>query len=865
MVLIIGSPLAAVSQSRAQSLLERAQHLADLYNWAGAAADFSEAEQLFRADGDRRNALLARLGRIRGTIEQDQRGLPAVSIQLEEELETNSLLQTDKQLRLWALVVKGDIDGEINAGAMRSDWAEVQRLARDLGDRKWQYRALAQLGVAAFYDGDPETARTNVGAAVDAAIKAGDLGAQIRYVTVMGIGLAKATMSEQALPYFDNALQIAATVPESGYPFVTQEARMSALIGLQRIDEADTLAHEVLQEARKEGRRSHEVVVLGTLADVQIMRRNNLAALTTLNEGIAVAQAAGLLRVLSEMQTTKAGILTRRGELDAAENAVQAAAAASQQGGETWGVPQRLQILAELYTRRGKYAQADDTYDRAEAFIDAMLGKASTVLDKTALIRASSEVYTKHFALVADRLRNTEKAYSIVEQVRGRVAKDMLISGKRYSPEARQIERKIAKLRLQVMSAQSTAEIRKLRDKIFLAEQARWMHPGVSILKSSTGRDIPLEELQQSLAPSEAILTYVLAEPRSYCLVITKAGSRVIPLIGRAAIESRVSSYRKAVQSELPATQESRALYRILLQPVRKAVWLRRLVVVRDGQLHLIPFDALRTPSGEYLVQMQTIQYAPSATSYYLLARAQSVGKVRVKSESVLAVGGVPYSSTKLGAGDITRGYTRTLTNLPSSADEVRAVRNALGPSRTTTLTGSRATETAITQADLRRFEVIHLAVHGLANIVYPDRAALVLLSDPSAGEDGFLQSSEIVQLRLNSALVVLSACESAVGALQGQEGIANLSRAFLLAGARTVVSSLWAVDDKSSLYLMRRFYGRIAQGETLEIALAKAKRDLIRDFGPNAVPYHWAAFTLEGLGQTRIRATEIPGRSGER
>ena len=367
------------------------------------------------------------------------------------------------------------------------------------------------------------------------------------------------------------------------------------------------------------------------------------------------------------------------------------------------------------------------------------------------------------------------------------------------------------------------------------------------------------------LGISEAMLTFVLAEPRSFCLVITRKGSRIIVLAGQGTIENRVTAYRKAVQAKLPATAEARELYRLLLQPVREASEFRRLIVVRDGQLHSVPFDALITPSGAYVLQTRTVQYSPSATTYYLLARSRSAKNERPPFTAALAVGGVPYSATNLAAGDVTRGYNASLTNLPSSTDEVSAVRATLGPSRTKVLTGSRATETAIADSDLEAYNVIHLAVHGLSNTVYPDRAALVLLSNKSSGDDGFLQSPEIVQLKLKSDLVVLSACESAAGALQGQEGISTLSRAFLLAGARSVVSSLWAVDDKSSLYLMRRFYSRFAKGQSFGLALAEAKRDMLRDFGPNAVPYNWAAFTLEGLGSAKLSTTGFRVRSDER
>ena len=138
---------------------------------------------------------------------------------------------------------------------------------------------------------------------------------------------------------------------------------------------------------------------------------------------------------------------------------------------------------------------------------------------------------------------------------------------------------------------------------------------------------------------------------------------------------------------------------------------------------------------------------------------------------------------------------------------------------------------------------MIHLAVHAFADATFPDRAALVLLSDPTADEDGFLQASEIAQLRLNADLAVLSACDTAVGALTGQEGIANLSRAFLLAGARTVVSTLWEVDDSSSLFLMRRFYAHLAARQSPATALTAAKRDMLRTFGRNTPPAQMGGF----------------------
>jgi CHAT domain-containing protein len=201
----------------------------------------------------------------------------------------------------------------------------------------------------------------------------------------------------------------------------------------------------------------------------------------------------------------------------------------------------------------------------------------------------------------------------------------------------------------------------------------------------------------------------------------------------------------------------------------------------------------------------------------------------------------------------VTRGYSDArLSDLPRSEDEARAAVHALPNSSNALLIGNKATETAFKQATNHR--MFHLAVHAIVNEAQPDRAALVLLSDPPNGEDGFLQASEIVQLPLNADLVVLSACDTAVGPVGGEEGISTLSRAFLLAGARTVVSTLWSIDDNTTLYLMKSFYAQLARKKPVPDALRIAKKSMLSTFGPSkALPYYWAGFTVEGLARPPI------------
>jgi CHAT domain-containing protein len=335
--------------------------------------------------------------------------------------------------------------------------------------------------------------------------------------------------------------------------------------------------------------------------------------------------------------------------------------------------------------------------------------------------------------------------------------------------------------------------------------------------------------------------------------VITHDAVNIHRLNRKSVISAGVQAFLKEVKAKHPADAEARRLHHELLEMLPELKGRSNLIVVRDGPLHLVPFDALKSASGRFLVESKVITYAPSATSFYLLRCGNHSNDI---ARNVLAVGGVPYGRSGLKSTFVTRGGQpegADLPDLPSSEDEARVATSTLPSPSNRLLLGQSATETAFKRSV--DHGIIHLAVHGIANEMRPEHAALVLLSDPAKGEDGFLQPSEIVQLPLRADLVVLSACDTAVGALEGQEGVANLSSAFLLAGARTVVSTLWSLDDDSTLYLMKIFYNEIGAGKDAAVALAHAKRTMLSKLGDgNALPYYWAAFTAEGFVPRRAQ-----------
>ena len=835
------------ANDEARTLLQRALHLADLYNWQASRPYFSRAQQLFEATGDKRNTLYAHLGAIRAGA--DPAPITEQSYGLAQELATNPMLQSDKELRMFCLIVKGDFDGEIDVPAMRRDWSEVAALARELGNSKWQYRAQGQLGFADFYDGDLAAAQRSVGAALIAALNAHDVGAQIFYLSATANGLESQQMNDQAIIYAERAIAIAEANPDAGYPLVAQRARLLAMVQAGRIDGAQTELNSLLARAEAENDR-YQLADLDSTASQIARAKNDLPkAIAYLNEALR-QEEAGYGSATPQLQSDLSELYRLSRNLSKAEELARKAAESAQAGGYIARIPAALHRLAQVQISQHKYAEADRTYDRAAMIQDMMIGNTDSTLGKTALIKAASDLYAKHFALVAEHIGDTEKAFAIIEQVRGRVMTDLLMAGINTSPESLETEKKIAHLRLKLMAARSDHDIRELRDEIFLAEQFRSITPEISILKSNVHRAITLKKLQASLSPLEAVLEYVIDHPTSYCVVISRENVRIVKLSGKQVISALVTAYLREVKAKHAAHDEARRLYDVLLDPIAEMHGKEQLVIVRDGPLHLVPFDALLDRQGHYIVESRTIVYLPSAASFALLRRA---AQPKESARTILAVGGIPYDHSNLTQSAVTRGYSETaLLNLPGSREEALASAATFPIRSRTLLLGEDATETAFKKATDHR--VIHLAVHAIANETRPERAALVLLSDPAHDEDGFLQASEIVQLPLNADLVVLSACDTAVGPLEGQEGISTLSRAFLLAGTRTVVSTLWSVEDETTLYLMKRFYSELNRKQRVPDALAAAKRNMLKTFGAKAVPYYWAGFTVEGVAEPPIK-----------
>ena len=841
-----------------QGLLAKANYFYWLHNLPQATPLYERAELLATQANDAPDALYAKIGLIRST---DAMSFPDLSAFIEAQLKT-PLVQHNPAVHLWCLGVKGDADDEVNAAAAKQDWEQALSLAQQLGQKEWVNRATGELGLVGFLQGDVSRASRLMGKALLTAVAQGDSGTEIRYLEIVGNGFNALKRTSEAMFFFNRAIGIANRDHDVGTPFMAYEGKAEALAASGKMDEAQSLMERILAEAQKEKMLEHEGQDMLILGEFAIRLNQKAQAQKYFKAAFQSATQMGLPRVAMESCFDLSNSLEEQGDLKGAEDVLSQGLEISRDVGDTYYLPRALDALAQLKTKIGQADQAHVLYRQAEDVIDGMLLRFPGAYAESSLLSDMSKTYLDDFKLSA-RQGDVSAAFDAIERTRGRSILDNM-RGKANSPPRSpansQIRGQISKIQTQLLDSNDPKERAKLLEDLTEEESKlgyidEALNPGQ---RGVTTHPVVLKTAQASLLPDEAILEYVLAEPNSFCLAVTRNDAVIVRLAaGRKQIKQLTSRYLSNVMAGKYGTQEARELYSLLFKPVPDSLRLKRLVIVPDGSLYSLPFDSLLSAHGQYVLQSHIVSYAPSVTVLDFLRNRHRAHEPQM---AFLGIGDVPYDMEPQTDGSGNRGgVVRTVSRglydisgahlypLPETHAELISASQALrDPKQTILLLGDKATETAFKSQPLADFKIIHFAVHGISVPDFPERDALVLGRDPHSTDDGLLQVREIAQLRLDADLVTLSACNTATGKLEGEEGIIGLTQAFLFAGARTVAASLWPVDDASTEFLMKRFYIHLAQGEDEASALRQAKLDYLKQ-KPDKPPIFWAPFVVVG------------------
>jgi CHAT domain-containing protein/tetratricopeptide (TPR) repeat protein len=841
------------------ALLKEADRLSWLGNWYAAGPLYSAAETRFHLSHDLSNEIHARLGRIRS--ESTRKPLHETVAALEHEL-SRPAVQKNEQLRMWGLALSASMRIDSDSMKAKKEWSACLEIANALGESQWAARAKGELGTIAFLEGNTAEAVNLLGGAILSAFKSRDTGSQVRLLSLLGLGFNEEHRFSEALVMFKRAIAIAEQTPDAGLPFLAYRGEAAALAGLNQMALSKQLLTKALGLAKAQADRVHEADLLAEAGRIAVADHDLAKAEVNFGQAGRIAQRMDDYRTVSEVMFDLSRVQRQLGDLRGADLALRAGLAASRHLGDRYYLPRDLNALAHIKVAEKKYREADKLYGQAEDVLDEILANQHSFEENTAHAGSMSSIYLEHFRL-AQRMRNLGRAFQVIERVRGRFVASQLFLREQSGARSRiitKLQGEIAAIQLQLMRSGNSNSKSSFMEQLLSNERQLAFQLNAAGLRRRETLVTPasLKAVQAALTNDEVFVEYVLDENDGFCLVVTNNSTELIKLkADTTTIRALTRSYLSELKAMRPGEHIATELYQVLLAPVVSSFPQFRIIISPDDILNALPFEALRDDHG-FVVRSKVVTYTPSGTVLWLLRKK----KVQEGERPLLAVGAVDYKFARAlpdrfthnpTAAVVLRGLAEIagarLTDLPGSRNEVSAIAQVAGHG-SEVLLGDKATESGFKAQHLEQFRIIHLATHAVADEHYPDRSALVLGATPQNSDDGLLQVREIMGLRLRADLVTLSACDTNLGTDEHEAGVVNLEEAFLIAGARAVVASLWNVEDNSTTALMKAFYTHLAEHEDKALALSHAKRDMLDRYGDGFYPYYWAAFVMAGEGR---------------
>ena len=780
---------------------------------------------------------------------------------------------------------------------------------RELGERVLEARATMNLGILARYRGDQDEALAAYVRARELAAAAGDTriavialnNAAVVYLNRGHLSAAQAALEdalgrqgtvrdqlsadilgnlgstyqsqgnfELAREYLTRSIDLQ---EELGNTFATmheREALGSVLLALGRPAESRSLFDQVATRAEQGGAMEPAAQARAGLGRILLAQGKVEEAGAELHRAVAIARRANadaLALVLVQLAQVESARGRPQDALAAADEVVAIAGRLGSGNRRAMGEAARGSALAAL----GREDEAADAFLRSIGLTEAQRDEVSdSPAERQRFLETRMQPYEGLLTLHARRGR-AEPALALAERARARVLLDALQGGRErldtlLTPEERTRQRALreALARAGIEAQRAAEDAAAAAPARAAAEEGRRdarlayeafraaayaSHPGMA---ARSGRAAPwrMEDAQGLLDDRTLALSYAVTQDRTYLFALTRQGGVTLHevALGRAALEQRTRRFREALgERRLEVAALGRALCADLLGPVRERLATRpRLLIVPDGPLWELPFQALKCGASRYLLEEHSIAYAPSLTALREMSGRRA--PVPPARDTLLAVGDPSFGEPQQRrVAALLRGGT--LGPLPDAAAEVRAIERFYAPG-SSVYVGADASEARV-KAEAGRHRVLHFAAHGILNDASPLYSQLVLARPgPVEGDDGLLEAWEIMEMDLPADLAVLSACETGRGRVSQGEGLVGLSWAFSVAGCPTTIVSQWKVDSRSTSRLMRRFHRDLADGRPTADALRRAALAVKAD--PRyAHPFYWAGFVVVGPGWT--------------
>ena len=498
-------------------------------------------------------------------------------------------------------------------------------------------------------------------------------------------------------------------------------------------------------------------------------------------------------------------------------------------------LPEQPDIHWVALFERGRVAEAQrepaaaDFYRRAIEVIEQQRASLTTETAKIGFAGEKQRVYERLIALLLTADQVVE-AFELVERAKSRALVDLLAAQKEFAvPGAdaeatRQILARLDRAGEDIRAASAVNEAGghdAQRTLTGVRQDITAAAPELASLVSVSA--VRANEIQERLAADEQLVEYYLQGDTFWAFVVDQTSVRAVKL-DPAGMATLVQQFR--IHTESPAGQEweplARTLHARLLMPLAELLRAPRLIVVAHGPLHYLPYAALMDADGAMLIDRFSLRTLPAASVLRYLKPA---------------LGQAAAPALVLGNPDL----DDKALDLAFAETEARAVAGLTPGSR---LLLRKAASESNFRLSAHLFKRLHIASHGKFQADSPLASGLYLA--PDAANDGVLRVGELYAMELNAELVTLSACETGLGKIDNGDDVVGLARGFLYAGARSILASLWSVDDMATANLMQGFYQALGRAGSAPEALRSAQQRVRRQ---HPHPFFWAAFQLSGRG----------------
>lgn len=729
-----------------------------------------------------------------------------------------------------------------------------------------------------------------------------------------GIGLVRDTWadSEAALENYQEALQLFRSNGQKQY-----EANVLDNLGLLYAFLGDAShARDYFRDSLEIREQSKESqpwgMTLSNMGYASMLLGHNEEALTQLALALQQTQRSGDRR-FEAYTLIRIGMVYSANQPQKAFDYYNRALAIQQdpQFEDRRGIAITLDKMGEALAFSRQWTQALSKYEQALASWTDVGDEQGRALSLYGIAKVESEQGN-----LANARERVEEAIRTVEQLRNRVTSRQLqmtyFAGKQdlyalaidVRMQLSELARSPADRDANVEAALSLAERSRARNLLDLLTQAlrlRGLSATDRISQAREAQPLVARQIQNLLDDNTVLLQYFLDDSRSHLWTVTRSTIDHHFLPARTEIENAALDFRKALTANEPQRKnETKEQYlerwrkspkpdeyrrialnlsHILFDSIRPQLASKRLVIVADGVLQYIPFQALPSPESEVatdraksqtLLQNNEILYEPSASTLALLRstpRPSASKPVAVIADPVFS-----KDEARVRAPAISKDVTplahasreklaRSLRDIGDSGESITLLRleysrreaNAIiriAPRGSWMALGFKASRATVMSPFLKQFNTVHFATHGILNDKNPELSGIVLsmVNEKGQAQDGYLTLRDIYNLDLPVHLVVLSACQTGMGQSVRGEGLIGLTRGFMYAGAQRVVVSLWNVDDQATAELMKRFYQHMLGKNNLPAAAALRHAQLEMQADKRwHDPYYWAGFILQG------------------